>query len=134
MEILKQLAIQETDIIGEGVVEVLSDGFGFLRSPDANYLPGPDDIALLHSLSIIQAAKTRLHLLTNGNSTPTVLVSQIRLCDVLLREIRIIRSCLDGRMRCRGMVRRRSVVARRIRCSRLAVPRGNPASRSGYPR
>jgi len=32
--ILKQLAIQETDIIGEGVVEVLSDGFGFLRSPD----------------------------------------------------------------------------------------------------
>ena len=38
--ILKQLAIQETDIIGEGVVEVLPDGFGFLRSPDANYLPG----------------------------------------------------------------------------------------------
>ena len=42
--ILKQLSIQETDIVGEGVVEVLSDGFGFLRSPDANYLPGPDDI------------------------------------------------------------------------------------------
>src|SRR3984893_441655 len=42
--ILKQLAIQEIDIIGEGVVEVLSDGFGFLRSPDSNYLPGPDDI------------------------------------------------------------------------------------------
>src|SRR6476661_5990986 len=42
--ILKQLAIKETDIIGEGVVEVLSDGFGFLRSPEANYLPGPDDI------------------------------------------------------------------------------------------
>src|SRR6476469_8754081 len=34
--ILKQLAIQEIDIIGEGVVEVLSDGFGFLRSPDAS--------------------------------------------------------------------------------------------------
>lgn len=42
--ILKQLANQEVDIIGEGVVEVLQDGFGFLRSPDANYLPGPDDI------------------------------------------------------------------------------------------
>src|SRR5262249_17021168 len=42
--ILKQLSIAETDIVGEGVVEVLSDGFGFLRSPDANYLPGPDDI------------------------------------------------------------------------------------------
>lgn len=41
---LKQLSAKETDIIGEGVVEVLSDGFGFLRSPDANYLPGPDDI------------------------------------------------------------------------------------------
>ncbi|GBD49297.1 transcription termination factor Rho [Methylopila sp. Yamaguchi] len=42
--ILKQLAARETDIIGVGVVEVLQDGFGFLRSPDANYLPGPDDI------------------------------------------------------------------------------------------
>ena len=42
--ILKQLAAKETEIIGTGVVEVLQDGFGFLRSPDANYLPGPDDI------------------------------------------------------------------------------------------
>ncbi len=42
--ILKRLAAQDTEIIGEGVVEVLQDGFGFLRSPDANYLPGPDDI------------------------------------------------------------------------------------------
>jgi transcription termination factor Rho len=42
--ILKQLAARDTEIIGEGVVEVLQDGFGFLRSPDANYLAGPDDI------------------------------------------------------------------------------------------
>src|SRR2546426_10740983 len=42
--ILKQLASKEVEIIGEGVVEVLQDGFGFLRSPEANYLPGPDDI------------------------------------------------------------------------------------------
>jgi transcription termination factor Rho len=42
--ILKQLAAREVDITGIGVVEVLQDGFGFLRSPDANYLPGPDDI------------------------------------------------------------------------------------------
>ncbi|ALV26783.1 transcription termination factor Rho [Pannonibacter sp. Q-1] len=42
--ILKRLAAQDVEIIGEGVVEVLQDGFGFLRSPDANYLPGPDDI------------------------------------------------------------------------------------------
>ena len=42
--ILKNLAARDVEIIGEGVVEVLQDGFGFLRSPDANYLAGPDDI------------------------------------------------------------------------------------------
>ncbi|MCA0051353.1 transcription termination factor Rho [Mesorhizobium sp. B283B1A] len=42
--ILKKLAAQEIEIIGDGVVEVLQDGFGFLRSANANYLPGPDDI------------------------------------------------------------------------------------------
>ncbi len=42
--ILKKLAEQEKAIIGEGVLECLPDGFGFLRSPDQNYLPGPDDI------------------------------------------------------------------------------------------
>ena len=42
--ILKNLAARNVIIVGEGVVEVLQDGFGFLRSPDANYLAGPDDI------------------------------------------------------------------------------------------
>ena len=42
--ILKQLAENDTAIHGDGVLEVLPDGFGFLRSPEANYLPGPDDI------------------------------------------------------------------------------------------
>lgn len=42
--ILKQLAEQDIEITGGGVLEVLQDGFGFLRSPEANYLPGPDDI------------------------------------------------------------------------------------------
>ncbi|MCB1466693.1 MAG: transcription termination factor Rho [Rhizobiaceae bacterium] len=42
--ILKKLASQDVEIIGDGVVEVLQDGFGFLRSANANYLPGPDDI------------------------------------------------------------------------------------------
>jgi len=42
--ILKQLAEQDIDITGIGVVEVLQDGFGFLRSPESNYLAGPDDI------------------------------------------------------------------------------------------
>lgn len=42
--ILKALADEEVEIIADGVLEILPDGFGFLRSPDANYLPGPDDI------------------------------------------------------------------------------------------
>jgi transcription termination factor Rho len=42
--ILKVLADEEVEIIASGVLEILPDGFGFLRSPDANYLPGPDDI------------------------------------------------------------------------------------------
>ncbi|MGB0750208.1 MAG: transcription termination factor Rho [Magnetospiraceae bacterium] len=42
--ILKQLAENDVAIYGDGVLEVLQDGFGFLRSPEANYLPGPDDI------------------------------------------------------------------------------------------
>ncbi|MGO8917084.1 MAG: transcription termination factor Rho [Stellaceae bacterium] len=42
--ILKTLADNDQAIYGDGVLEVLQDGFGFLRSPEANYLPGPDDI------------------------------------------------------------------------------------------
>ena len=42
--ILKKLADTDTAIMGDGVLEVLPDSFGFLRSPEANYLPGPDDI------------------------------------------------------------------------------------------
>jgi transcription termination factor Rho len=42
--ILKLLADRDIAIFGDGVLEVLQDGFGFLRSPEANYLPGPDDI------------------------------------------------------------------------------------------
>jgi transcription termination factor Rho len=42
--ILKILAENDVTIYGSGVLEVLQDGFGFLRSPEANYLPGPDDI------------------------------------------------------------------------------------------
>ncbi len=42
--ILKKLAESETTLYGEGVLEVMQDGFGFLRSSEANYLAGPDDI------------------------------------------------------------------------------------------
>ncbi|ALI55720.1 transcription termination factor Rho [Celeribacter marinus] len=44
--ILKERAEDGWEISGDGVLEVLQDGFGFLRSPEANYLPGPDDIYL----------------------------------------------------------------------------------------
>lgn len=43
-QILRERADEGWDVFGEGVLEVLQDGFGFLRSPAANYLPGPDDI------------------------------------------------------------------------------------------
>ncbi len=42
--ILKKLTEDDIVILGEGVIEILQDGFGFLRSPESNYLPGPDDI------------------------------------------------------------------------------------------
>ena len=42
--ILKKLGEKGEEIIGEGVLETMQDGFGFLRSADSNYLPGPDDI------------------------------------------------------------------------------------------
>ncbi|GER02455.1 hypothetical protein JCM17846_01370 [Iodidimonas nitroreducens] len=42
--ILKNLAERGEDISGGGVIEILQDGFGFLRSPEASYLAGPDDI------------------------------------------------------------------------------------------
>lgn len=86
---------------------------------------------LLRSLSTIQAAKIKFHLLTASTLTPTVLVSQIRLCDVLLGEIRAISSSLERRMSPRGMICQHSMVARRNRSSRhLADPQRNPANRS----
>ncbi|HEY2483080.1 MAG TPA: Rho termination factor N-terminal domain-containing protein, partial [Caulobacteraceae bacterium] len=42
--ILKTLADEGVEVFATGTLEVVQDGFGFLRSPEANYLPGPDDI------------------------------------------------------------------------------------------
>src|ERR671928_147268 len=42
--ILKRLAETDVPVNGEGVLEILQDGFGFLRTPDVNYVAGPDDI------------------------------------------------------------------------------------------
>ena len=47
--ILQTKAKNKENIFGEGILEVLSDGYGFLRSPDYSYLPGPDDIYVSHS-------------------------------------------------------------------------------------
>tara|TARA_B100000989_G_scaffold298751_1_gene289605 strand:+ start:997 stop:2253 length:1257 start_codon:yes stop_codon:yes gene_type:complete len=56
--ILKKMAENGTAIFGEGVLEILQDGFGFLRSPEANYLPGPDDIYLSPSQIKINSLRT----------------------------------------------------------------------------
>ena len=47
--ILEKQAKSNAAIYGEGVLEVMPDGYGFLRSPDYSYLPGPDDIYVSHS-------------------------------------------------------------------------------------
>jgi transcription termination factor Rho len=43
-KLLEAQAAKSGNVYGEGVLEILPDGFGFLRAPDSNYLPGPDDI------------------------------------------------------------------------------------------
>ena len=87
------------------------------------------DNRLLHSLSTIQAARTQLRLLSTGNSTPTVLVSQLGLCDVLLGEIRAIRLSLERRLRYRGSVRG-AVVAERTAAWASDRNQGSPANRA----
>jgi hypothetical protein len=74
---------------------------------------------LLHSLGTIQTAKKKLRLLAAANSTPTVLVSQIGLCDVLLGEIRAIRLSLEGRLGHRGADCRSSVAAKSNAAARV---------------
>jgi len=59
--ILKEMAEEGAQIVGDGVLEVLQDGFGFLRSPEANYLPGPEDI-------YVSPAQIRKHSLRTGDT------------------------------------------------------------------
>ena len=59
--ILKQMALNKDAIYGEGVLEILQDGFGFLRSSDANYLPGPDDI-------YVSPSQVKQHSLRTGDT------------------------------------------------------------------
>ena len=60
-QILRERADEGWEISGDGVLEVLQDGFGFLRSPEANYLPGPDDI-------YVSPEMARLHSLRTGDT------------------------------------------------------------------
>jgi len=64
--ILKERAEDGWEISGDGVLEVLQDGFGFLRSPEANYLPGPDDI-------YVSPEMIRLHSLRTGDTVDGVM-------------------------------------------------------------
>ena len=64
--ILKERADEGWIIGGDGVLEVLQDGFGFLRSPEANYLPGPDDI-------YVSPEMIRAHSLRTGDTVEGVM-------------------------------------------------------------
>ncbi len=64
--ILKERADEEWIIGGDGVLEVVQDGFGFLRSPEANYLPGPDDI-------YVSPEMIRKHALRTGDTVEGVM-------------------------------------------------------------
>ncbi|MEL6570496.1 MAG: transcription termination factor Rho [Pseudomonadota bacterium] len=64
--ILRERADEEWVIGGDGVLEVLQDGFGFLRSPEANYLPGPDDI-------YVSPEMIRQHSLRTGDTVQGVI-------------------------------------------------------------
>ncbi len=64
--ILKERAEESWEVSGDGVLEVNQDGFGFLRSPEANYLPGPDDI-------YVSPEMIRVHSLRTGDTVDGVI-------------------------------------------------------------
>lgn len=64
--ILKEMAEDGAEIVGDGVLEVLKDGFGFLRSPESNYLPGPEDI-------YVSPAQMRKYSLRTGDTVEGVI-------------------------------------------------------------
>ena len=66
--ILKEMAEEGAEISGDGVLEVMQDGFGFLRSPEANYLPGPEDI-------YISPEMIRKHSLRTGDTVEGVITA-----------------------------------------------------------
>ena len=64
--ILKEMAEDGAEISGDGVLELMQDGFGFLRSPESNYLPGPEDI-------YVSPEQIRKHSLRTGDTVEGVI-------------------------------------------------------------
>nr|WP_325252612.1 transcription termination factor Rho [Amylibacter sp.] len=64
--ILKEMAEDGAEISGDGVLELMQDGFGFLRSPESNYLPGPEDI-------YVSPDQIRKHSLRTGDTVEGVI-------------------------------------------------------------
>ena len=95
--ILKQLAENDVPIFGDGVIEILQDGFGFLRSPEANYLPGPDDtyvspsqirrFALRTGDLSSQGSRNNTKIAPNIASTPASLASMNQMLKSIDRRI-----------------------------------------------
>ncbi|MEL6172827.1 MAG: Rho termination factor N-terminal domain-containing protein, partial [Pseudomonadota bacterium] len=99
--ILKERAEDDWVIGGDGVLEVLQDGFGFLRSPEANYLPGPDDI-------YVSPDMIRQFALRTGDTVEGVIRAQAKefdpavepyiayICNTSGKRIRPVLSFLSG--------------------------------------
>jgi len=110
-EILRVRAEKSGNVFSEGVLETLPDGFGFLRAPDYNYLPGPDDIYVSPS----QIRKFDLH----TGDTVSGVIRPPRTASAISRSSRSRRSTSSRRKRRR---RRSSSRTSRRSTRRIASP------------
>ncbi len=111
-EILKAQIELDGNVYGEGVLETLPDGFGFLRAPDYNYLPGPDDI-------YVSPSQIRRFNLRTGD-TITGQIRPPRRGNDILRSSRSRPSI--------SRIRKRP----RTKSSSTTSPRSTPRRRSGW--
>lgn len=92
---------------------------------------GISDNEVLSALDTIKVAKDRLHLSIAGSATRSALISKIRLCNILLRELRTIDRNLERNMGSPGPMHRSPLLLRsRFGNRYLATPRGSPANHS----